>query len=188
MVEKWWDGDGAAGQDWLQFGWSQKERHEQTTNDELVMTREWMQEVTSLFCTLFRFRSSALWDASATAAARPCSIPRLSPWVWAYVCERSCVRARALPRESCWGPDAQHCHSGSVHIGNPRRKPWHIPLEIIHPPTLNLTPPPLVLPPPCLFSDLTQQAGAVRLVIRREREIRQQDWNQFVFSTKCLLL
>lgn len=43
-----------------------------------------------------------------------------------------CVSVYAVLRE--WGPDAQHCHSGSVHTGNPRRKPWHLPLEMTTPP------------------------------------------------------
>lgn len=80
----------------------------------------------------------------------------------------------ALLRESYRGLDAQHCHSGSAHTGNPRRKPWHLPLEVTAPSfqllLLLLSPPPH---PPCPFSDLTQQARAKELTVGNERERKE---------------
>lgn len=69
-----------------------------------------------------------------------------------------CVSVYAVLRE--WGPDAQHCHSGSVHTGNPRRKPWHLPLEMTTPP-----------PAPVLWS---HSAGQGNRAVWEEVERKQQ--------------
>lgn len=68
------------------------------------------------------------------------------------VCAYLCVYVRL--RESCQGSDVQNCHSGSIHRGNPRRKPWHLPFKTTSPPppSPHVTSLPLLPPPSPIYS------------------------------------
>lgn len=71
------------------------------------------------------------------------------------VCAYLCVYVGV--RELCRGPDVQNCHSGSIHRGNPRRKPWHLPFKTTSPsppppPPPHVIPLPLLPPPSPIYS------------------------------------
>lgn len=113
--------------------------------------------------TLFFFKSFC----TLACLGYCCCCMAIQPFqaVLLQVCVCVWVSVYALLRE--WGPDAQHCHSGSVHTGYPRRKPWHLPLEMTTPLT-PLTPPP---PPPVLWS---HSAGQGNRAVWEEVERKQQ--------------
>lgn len=105
----------------------------------------------------FPFRYSALWYRCYCC----CMAMQISQTPSLRVCGCVCATEGVVLRPWCAALSFRE---------RSHRQP---PQEALAPPSWNNPP----IPPPFPFSDLTQQAEAVRLVIRQEREIRHKKWS-----------